>query len=215
VWAAILEDKFAKIRDIIDDYPYVAMDVQHPGVHGAPPSPSGAAEQVVGRVQLCHDEGHRRLSKSQGTQPMIDPDDRRRPCAWQSTSEGLILGSTSRTQTASIMDLHWLPAQVAQQRNYGSLPDTIVYMLLLYNLDFCFDWFGLSAHASYRTASGVRVLETWSPAESMTLPMLRFVAAIRVALRAVCGCSRAQTPRWHATEWLGSRFRISPKENDK
>jgi len=46
------------------------------------------------------------------------------------------------------------------QRNYGSLPDTIVYMLLLYNLDFSFDWFGLSAHASYRTASRVRVLET-------------------------------------------------------
>ncbi|CAD6335280.1 unnamed protein product [Miscanthus lutarioriparius] len=30
VWAAILEDKLAKIRDIIDDCPYVAMDVQHP-----------------------------------------------------------------------------------------------------------------------------------------------------------------------------------------
>jgi hypothetical protein len=81
------------------------------------------------------------------------------------------------------MDLHWLPAQVAQQRNYGSLPDTIVYMLLLYNLDFCFDWFGLSAHASYRTASGVRVLETWSPAESMTLPMLRCVQCAAAAVR--------------------------------
>ena len=41
MWAAILEDKLAKIRDIIDDYPYVAMDDY---------SPFGAVEQVAGRV---------------------------------------------------------------------------------------------------------------------------------------------------------------------
>jgi hypothetical protein len=37
LWAANLEDEFAKIRDIIDGYPYVVVDVHHPGVHGARP----------------------------------------------------------------------------------------------------------------------------------------------------------------------------------
>jgi hypothetical protein len=30
VWAANLEDEFAKIHDSIDDYPYVDVDMQHP-----------------------------------------------------------------------------------------------------------------------------------------------------------------------------------------
>jgi len=99
VCAAIPKDGFAKIRDIIDDYPYVAVDVQHPGVHGAPPSPSGAAEQVslaeynyattTANVDvLKFIQIGLTFSDEQATQPMIEPDDRRRPCAWQFNFRG-------------------------------------------------------------------------------------------------------------------------------
>jgi CCR4-NOT transcription complex subunit 7/8 len=92
------------IRDIIDDCPYVTVDVQQLGVHSGmvhqplcsellSKSPAEynyastkANVDVVKVIQIGLTFSH-----EHGRQPMIEPDDRRRrPCALMSTVELLV-----------------------------------------------------------------------------------------------------------------------------
>ncbi|XP_066336038.1 probable CCR4-associated factor 1 homolog 7 [Miscanthus floridulus] len=99
VWAANLEDEFAKIRDIIEHYPYVAVDVQHPGVVHRPLRPEllskSLAEYNYATMKANVDvltviQIGLTFSDEHGTQPMLDESesDRRHPCAWQFNFRG-------------------------------------------------------------------------------------------------------------------------------
>jgi CCR4-NOT transcription complex subunit 7/8 len=92
VWADNLEAEFAVIRDLVDDYPYVAMDTEFPGVVCRPlgtfksPADFNYATLKANVDMLKLIQLGLTFSNSDGTLPTPAPN--HRPCVWQFNFRG-------------------------------------------------------------------------------------------------------------------------------
>ncbi|KAK1630799.1 hypothetical protein QYE76_005114 [Lolium multiflorum] len=92
VWADNLESEFAVIRDLVDDYPYVAMDTEFPGVVCRPlgtfksPADFNYATLKANVDMLKLIQLGLTFSNSAGALPAPSPNNR--PCVWQFNFRG-------------------------------------------------------------------------------------------------------------------------------
>uniref|UniRef100_A0A804QCI9 poly(A)-specific ribonuclease n=1 Tax=Zea mays TaxID=4577 RepID=A0A804QCI9_MAIZE len=144
VWADNLETEFAVIRDIVDDYPYVAMDTEFPGVVCRPLGTyKSAAEFNYATLKANVDmlkliQLGLTLSDEHGGLPALGPDGR--PCVWQFNFRGF----DPRTDVAAAdsidllrrsvlnSDVHWVTFHSGYDFGYllklltgTNLPDTL------------------------------------------------------------------------------------------